>query len=148
MRKAALLVAVAALLAACDTMPNLRLYNGTGRALDLGIAKGERPFKTFHLQPDEATRIWNIYGPALRLHADGCDRRYDLPFMDVNYPWRLADGQPDYGETYPVEVRLEPDFTLSLLSRPPKKVAGSASARASGVQAHSFPLRPISKTCG
>jgi len=68
--------------------------------------------------------------------------------MDMNYPWRLPDGQTDYGEAHPVEVRLEPDFTLSLLPQPPRKVAESGSAGAPSIQAHGFPLRPIAKTCG
>jgi hypothetical protein len=134
----------AALLAACDTLPNLRLHNGTGRPLDLKITKGSQPAKSIHLEPGKAARIWNLYGPRLRLGAEGCERLYMLPPMDLNFPWRLANGEMDYKDRYPVEVRLEQDFTLSLL---PGARDGGLSNQATPIAGHGFPLQPT-KACG
>lgn len=95
-----------AALAACDTMPAVALYNGVGRTLEVSIAKGGRPSKTVRLQPGSSMTIWNIYGPELTLTTEGCVRRYELPFMAVNHPWRIADGHggsaADYSSAYPL----------------------------------------------
>jgi hypothetical protein len=137
-----------ALLAACDTLPNLRLHNGTGRPLDLKVTKGNQPTQSIHLEPGKAARIWNIYGPRFRLGVEGCDRLYMLPPMNLNFPWRLANGEMDYEDRYPVEVRLERDFTLSLLPDMPRARDGERPKQAVPIASHGFPLQPTPKACG
>lgn len=141
------LLAAAASLGGCDVAPNIEIYNGVGRALELEVAKGEDPPKAARLQPGESVRIWNIMGPDLRLRFEGCERRYQLPYMAWNHPWSVPDGQggsaPDYDHTYPVSVQLGADFRLYLLPGdavvPPSKLGPA--------QAHGYPLRPVFDGC-
>lgn len=142
----AALLAGASMLAGCDTAPNIRLYNGVGRALDLQITKGADDSRHAQLAAGGSARIWNIYGPDFRLTTEGCDRRYSLPYMTWNYPWRRRDdSEPDYEYPYPVKVQLAPDFTLYLMPHRAKAPIPLEGIRE--VQAHGYPLRPTSVTC-
>ena len=154
MRRALGVLATAAALlelAGCDTAPNLRLYNATGRSLALELGKGSNPPTSVRLEPGASTRIWNIYGPSFRLTFEGCERRYELPYMELNQPWPTRDGNgvPTYDPTrrydYPVKVELAPDDTLYLLPNVAKGIAPPAALL--GSQSHGYPLKPLSKTC-
>jgi hypothetical protein len=139
-------------LAGCDTAPNIELYNATGRPLVLGIGKGSEGTKAVRLESGAATRVWNIYGPAFRLEFDSCERRYDLPYMELNEPWPLRDAEglpypdPAHDYPYPVKVELGADDVLHL---PPREAKGVAAppTEAAPRQAHGYPLKPLSKTC-
>jgi len=135
-------------LAACDVAPNIELYNGFGRPLTLDITKGSEPATQVRLKPGDSVRVWNIYGPRFRLKWDGCERLYELPYMDMNHPWRIADGHggssPDYDHLYPVRIQLQPDGVLHL--RPGKSEGVVSPDRLAGAQGHGYPLKPVG-TC-
>ncbi|MBX3484903.1 hypothetical protein [Phenylobacterium sp.] len=141
-------VAMSLGLSACDIAPNIRLHNGVGRPLALEIAKGGQQARKIDLEPGGAVRIWNIYGPNLTIRFDGCEWRYRLPYMDLNFPWREADGlggtRPDHDHGYPVEVQLQPDHLLYLRPEASKGVVPLAGL--AGSQGHGFPLTPVG-TC-
>ena len=143
------ILVAAIVLVGCDTVPNIRLYNGLARPIDLAVAKGSREPQKSHLAPGEAVQIKNIYGPGLRLAFDGCEWRYLLPYMDLNHPWRIPDGQggsaPDYQHLYPVDIQLQADSFLYL--RPYRAKGVVPIGELESAQAHGYPLKPVSKIC-
>jgi hypothetical protein len=117
------------------------LYNGQDRILALGVAKSPTP-RQVRLAPGDRVRLTDMFGPRLELTVEGCNLRYALPAMGVNYPWRTPDGAgPDYRRSYPVRLRLEPDFTLSLLSG---KLDRKSVTSAPSLREHGYPLQPVS----
>lgn len=141
----------AVVLASCDTLPNVRLHNGLGVPVVLRIEKGGQEAHEAHLAPGGSVRIWNIYGPDFRLSANGCEYRFRLPDMDLNFPWRVPLGggraEPDYKEFYPVEIQVQPDFMLFLRPHGAPNDAVSSAEELRKVQAHGYPLHPVAKIC-
>jgi hypothetical protein len=139
------------LIAGCDVTPNIELYNATGRTVLLDIAKGSLPPDAVRLEPGASRRVSSIYGPEFRLTFDGCERRYELPFMEMNEPWPLRDAKgmpysdPAREYRYPVKVELGADDILYLLPSKAKAIASPAGL--APLQSHGYPLKPVSKAC-
>jgi len=135
--------------AGCDVLPNVQLYNGTGRSLALAVARGSEEPRRLRLDPGGSMRVWNLYDGDLRLSFDGCERRYALPRMDLNYPWRIPDGHggsaPDYEHRYPVAIQLQADTTLNLMPKGGRRIVPAREL--ASAQAHGYPLQPVGSNC-
>ena len=142
---AAVSAAVIVGLTGCDIGPNARVYNGLGRSITLEVYKLEiREPQKAQLAPGGSVRIWNI-GPELQLTYEGCTRRYPMPEMELNFPWRRPDTHMDTEHTYPVLLQLQSDGSLHLM--PDGAQAIVSRAELSSAQAHGFPVTPFATTC-
>lgn len=132
--------AIALVLCGCDELPKARLFNNTGRTVQLHYLDEGRDAVVDIKQGEGFKSIW-AYGADKHfgLSGGGCRRAYTWPEMGVNHPFE------SYDYKYPVRAQIEPDFTIQLLPDAAEAVAPINSLR--GMQRGGFPLRPRKTMC-
>lgn len=132
---------VSILLAGCyDVVGEVQVFNHSGQTVVLELTQGRRLARDYPITDGESRRVHLFQERGgYRMAAGGCDYTYRFARMEMNHPF----GEYDYA--YPVNVQIEPDFTLWLLPDKTKTVVSTALLGA--VSKPGFPLKPVSKTC-
>jgi hypothetical protein len=130
----------------CSRLPDIRLFNDTGVPIILRMnmqryAGDTRPPQYVQVLPGQSKTFMEYrLNPNPVIKSGGCDFQY-VPLMSwANYNW----GPFNY--EYPIKLQLEPDMAVYFLPRKSKAIMPAD--QLSAVQAHGFPIRPVSKDCG
>jgi hypothetical protein len=123
-----------------DVIGEVRVFNHSGQTVVLKLTQGRRQARDYPVPDGKSHRV-RLFPErgGYRMTAGGCDYTYRFAGMQVNHPF----GGYDYA--YPVNVQIEPDFTLQLL--PYKTKAVVPAAQLGAMSKPGFPLKPASKTC-
>lgn len=134
MRKLASLVACL-LLASCSYMPDLTLYNQTGRILTLHLTKaayaGTDPWTPYDLQLEggkQARIESHEFSRVIVISSGGCDYDYGTAVTGL---WKTSPA---------IVVQIEPDFVMHLLSRDFRR---HEVGRFRDDEAKGFPITPV-----
>ena len=132
-------------LAGCQAPIEIRVHNATGAVVDLLPIQYDGWPRTLHIKPGRSARR-SATESKLIVATAGCRAHYLLPEMGSTFPWTIPGQGKDESYPYPVEVQLEPDFTLYLL--PPRSERTLPVEWLKTRQAHGYPVKPKSLTCG